>query len=50
MVSTMTEADVTISSEMEKLGVYVGSPPGGRDDRPFEGYYAIDAETDYWDE
>ncbi len=49
MVSTMNEPDITVYPEMEKFGVYVGSPPGGRDDRPFEGYYAIDDETDYWD-
>jgi len=29
MVSTMDEPDVTVYPEMEKFGVYVGSPPGG---------------------
>lgn len=49
MVSTMTEPDVTIYPEMEKFGVYVGSPPGGREERTFAGYYPIDADVDYWD-
>ncbi|MEF8786716.1 MAG: cupin domain-containing protein [Haloarculaceae archaeon] len=48
-VSTMEEPDVTIYPEMEKFGVYVGSPPGGRDERTFDGYYPIDADVDYWD-
>ncbi|QLG51042.1 cupin domain-containing protein [Natrinema halophilum] len=50
MMSTMNEPDVTIYPEMNKFGVYVGSPPGGRDERTFEGYYRIDDETEYWDE
>ena len=49
-VSTMNEPDVTIYPEMGKFGVYVGSPPGGRDDRPFHGYFPFDAATDYWEE
>jgi uncharacterized cupin superfamily protein len=48
-VSTMEEPDVTIYPEMEKFGVYVGSPPGGREERPFEGYYPLDADVDYWE-
>jgi uncharacterized cupin superfamily protein len=49
-VSTMTEPDITVYPEMEKFGVYVGSPPGGRDPRPLEGYYRIDDDVDYWEE
>ena len=49
MVSTMDEPDVTIYPEMEKFGVYVGSPPGGREERTFEGYFPLDADVDYWD-
>ena len=48
-VSTMTEPDVTVYPEMDKIGVYVGSPPGGRDERSLHGYYPIDADVDYWD-
>lgn len=50
MVSTMNEPDVTLYPEMEKFGVFVGSPPGGRGERLFHGYYEIDNETQYWDE
>ncbi|MFD1587787.1 cupin domain-containing protein [Halorientalis brevis] len=49
-MSTMDEPDVTIYPEMEKFGVYVGSPPGGRDERSFEGYFPTDADVDYWDD
>jgi uncharacterized cupin superfamily protein len=49
-VSTMNEPDVTIYPEMEKFGVYVGSPPGGHDERTFEGYYPTDGRVEYWPE
>ncbi|WP_323171510.1 cupin domain-containing protein [Natrialba sp. PRR66] len=48
-LSTMNEPDVTVYPEMNKFGVFVGSPPGGRAERPFHGYYRIDDETEYWD-
>jgi hypothetical protein len=31
------------------MGVYAGSPPGGRDERTLEGYYHIDDDVDYWE-
>jgi Uncharacterized conserved protein, contains double-stranded beta-helix domain len=46
-VSTMTEPDVTVYPDSEKFGVYVGSPPGGREERSLEGYYRIDDDVDY---
>jgi uncharacterized cupin superfamily protein len=49
LVSTMTEPDITVYPEMDKFGVYVGAAPGGREDRPFEGYYRIDDDVDYWE-
>ncbi|ELZ14563.1 cupin [Haloterrigena salina JCM 13891] len=49
MVSTMNEPDITVYPEMETFGVYVGSPPGGREERSLEGYYRIDDEVPYWD-
>jgi len=49
-MSTMEEPDVTIYPEMEKFGVYVGSPPGGREERSFEGYFPTDADVEYWDD
>ncbi|WP_408959160.1 cupin domain-containing protein [Natrinema sp. 74] len=48
-MSTMNEPDVTIYPEMDKFGVFVGSPPGGRDERSFHGYYDIDDAVGYWD-
>lgn len=47
--STMNEPDVTIYPEMEKFGVFAGSPPGGQEDRSFHGYFPLDAETEYWE-
>lgn len=49
-VSTMTEPDVTVYPDSEKFGVYVDSPPGGREERTLEGYYEQDADVDYWDD
>lgn len=50
MVSTMVEPDVTIYPEMGTFGVYAGSPPGGREERSFEGYFPLDAAVDYWND
>jgi uncharacterized cupin superfamily protein len=49
MVSTMNEPDVTRYPDSGTFGVYVGSPPGGREERTLEGYYDDDAEVDYWE-
>ncbi|MFO7927982.1 cupin domain-containing protein [Natronomonas sp.] len=46
--STMNEPEVTVYPDSEKLGVFVGAPPGGRDERTIHGYYPIDADVDYW--
>lgn len=50
MVSTMNEPDITVYPDSEKFGIYVGSPPGGREDRSLEGYYDQDSTVDYWDD
>ncbi|WP_134670640.1 cupin domain-containing protein [Halorussus marinus] len=47
-VSTMDDPEVTVYPDSEKLGVFVGSPPGGSDDRRLHGYYPTDADVDYW--
>ena len=49
VVSTMREPDVTVYPDSKKFGVYVGSPPGGREQRPLAGYYRIGDSVDYWD-
>jgi len=48
VVSTMTNPDVTVYPDSEKFGVFVGSPPGGREGRSLEGFYRMDDEVDYW--
>ncbi|WP_368410695.1 cupin domain-containing protein [Haladaptatus salinisoli] len=48
-VSTMDEPDVSVYPDSEKFGVFVGSPPGGRDGRTLHGYYRLDDAVDYWD-
>lgn len=47
--STMNEPDVTAYPESNKLGVFVGSPPGGSGERAIHGYYDIDDNVDYWE-
>jgi uncharacterized cupin superfamily protein len=49
MVSTMEDPGVTVYPDSGNFGVYVGSPPGGRDSRSLHGYYAIDDGVDYWE-
>jgi uncharacterized cupin superfamily protein len=49
VVSTMDEPDVTVYPDSEKFGVYVGSPPGGREERTMEGYYRAEDDVGYWD-
>jgi uncharacterized cupin superfamily protein len=46
--STMNDPDVTVYPEMGTFGVFVGSPPGGREERSFHGYYDLDDDVDYW--
>jgi uncharacterized cupin superfamily protein len=48
-VSTMNDPDVTVYPEMDKVGVFAGSPPGGRGERTVHGYFDRDDTVDYWD-
>ena len=48
VVSTMQEPDITVYPDSGKFGVYVGSPPGGREERSLEGYYKTEDAVDYW--
>ncbi|MFC7080363.1 cupin domain-containing protein [Halorussus caseinilyticus] len=48
MVSTMDDPDVTVYPDSGKVGVFAGSPPGGRGRRSVHGYYDIDDDVDYW--
>jgi uncharacterized cupin superfamily protein len=47
-ISTMNEPDVTIYPDSEKLGVFVGAAPGGREGRELTKYFEQDADVDYW--
>ena len=49
LFSAMDEPDVTVYPDSGKLGVYAGSPPGGRSARDVSGYYRIDDDVDYWE-
>jgi len=49
-VSTMVEPDVTVYPDSERVGIFVGSPPGGREERPVHGYFREDDAVDYWRE
>ncbi|QHS18024.1 cupin domain-containing protein [Halopenitus persicus] len=50
VASTMREPDVTVYPDRDRIGVFVGSPPGGRDGRSLHGYYPIDDDVDYWED
>jgi uncharacterized cupin superfamily protein len=49
-VSTMREPDVTMYPEMDKVGVFVGAPPGGRSGRDFQAYFPESAGVEYWED
>jgi uncharacterized cupin superfamily protein len=49
-VSTMNEPDVTVYPEMNKVGVFTGSPPGGRSERGVGGYWDLDDDVGYWED
>jgi len=48
-VSTMREPDVTVYPDSGKIGVFGGSPPGGREERTVSGYYRRDDDVSYWE-
>ena len=47
MVSTMDDPEVTVYPDSEKVGVFAGSPPGGREERHVHGYYRRAEAVDY---
>jgi uncharacterized cupin superfamily protein len=48
-VSTMREPDVTVYPDSGTIGVFAGSPPGGREERTVSGYYCRDDDVSYPD-
>lgn len=50
IMSTMNEPDVTVYPDTEKVGVFVGSAPGGDpDERPLHAYFRQGDAVGYWD-
>ncbi len=49
-ISTMQDPDVVIYPDMDKLGVYTGTPPGRHEGRKLTKYYPENADVDYWSE
>ncbi len=48
--STMTEPDVAFYPDTDKVGIYVGSPPGGsKEERTHTKYFRQNTDIDYWD-
>jgi Uncharacterized conserved protein, contains double-stranded beta-helix domain len=47
-ISTMQDPDVVIYPDMDKVGVYTGTPPGRHEGRKLTKYYPEDADVDYW--
>ncbi|KRT66411.1 MAG: cupin domain-containing protein [Candidatus Dadabacteria bacterium CSP1-2] len=48
--STMLEPDVIVYPDSNKIGIFVGSAPGGpKEKRTVHKYLRGDAEVDYWD-
>ncbi|WP_101296492.1 cupin domain-containing protein [Halegenticoccus soli] len=47
VVSTTNEPDVTVYPDSDNPGIFVGSAPGGRDERSIHGYYHRGDDVDY---
>lgn len=48
-ISTMREPDVTVYPDADAIGVFAGSPPGGRDERTVEGFFERGDAREFWD-
>lgn len=48
-VSTMQDPDVTVYPDAEAIGVFAGSPPGGREERTVEGFFERDDAREFWE-
>lgn len=48
-ISTMRDPDVTVYPDADAIGVFAGSPPGGRDERIVEGFFQRSDAREFWD-
>jgi uncharacterized cupin superfamily protein len=48
-VSTMTDPDVMVYPDSDKIGVYAGAAPGGSERRVVDAFYRRDDDVDYWE-
>ncbi|MEM4782461.1 MAG: cupin domain-containing protein [Halalkalicoccus sp.] len=49
VVSTMRDPDITVYPDADAIGVFAGSPPGGREARTVEGFFEREDARDIWD-
>lgn len=49
LFSTMREPDVTVYPDSDKLGIFAGAPPGGREERTVSGFYPRGNTVEYWE-
>lgn len=47
--STMRDPDITVYPDADAIGVFAGSPPGGREERTVEGFFEEGDAGDFWD-
>jgi hypothetical protein len=45
----MHDPDVTVYPDSNAIGVFVGSPPGGREKRTVEGFFERSDDREFWD-
>ncbi|KYH27032.1 cupin domain protein [Halalkalicoccus paucihalophilus] len=48
-ISTMRDPDVTVYPDADAIGVFAGSPPGGREERSVEGFFEREDAREFWD-
>lgn len=49
VISTMREPDVTVYPDADAIGIFAGSPPGGREERTVEGFFERDDVREFWE-
>lgn len=48
-ISTMQDPDITVYPDADAIGVFAGSPPGGRETRIVEGFFERGDAREFWD-